>query len=148
MKLKYGITLKIIDAILLGVGVYWLIFVDGNTLFWYSVIGLIIITYILLYLLHPKYINLFFIHFYNNKKIDDSPRKAIGVLKGFIPYAIGAIILFFIVGNDGKFLNEINLLKVIYVLSFIIYQLSFLRGGEDFIKRVECLNGEKPVKTQ
>jgi len=147
MKLKYGITLKIIDTVLLGAGVYWLIFIDGNTLFWNSIIGLIIITYILLFILHPKYINLFYKYFYNDKRIDEDPRKAVNDLKGFIPYAIVSIILFYIVGNDGKLMDEVNLLKIMYVLSFIIYQLSFLRGSEDFIKSVENLNGEKPLKS-
>ena len=135
-NINNGVLLKGIEVISFIIGIYWLVYVEVNSIIWNSSIILISIINIILFILHPKRINLFYSYYFFKKRMSTNPKKAITHIRSYIPFAIAFLITMFIVRPGNAVIEEVYIIELFYVLSFIIYELSFLRGGEDFLNRV------------
>ena len=140
-SLKIGYAIRAYEIVSLAVGLYWLAMLDTEdvTLIWFLIIVFISTTNILLSALHPSKINLFCAHHFSNFGEMRSAEKKISKVRWFIPSAIILIICLYLVGLNSTLdqveWSLIDISKVFYVCSFIIYQLSFLRGKEDYLKK-------------
>jgi len=140
-SINTGYAIRAFEIISLAIGLYWLVLLDAEsvTLMWFLIIVFISLTNILLSAFHPSKINLFYAHHLSGFREKKRIKKTISKVRRFIPMAITIVVFFYLYGINFSFDDVewtlVDVAKKIYVCSFIVYQLSFLRGKNDFIER-------------